>query len=135
MKTSLIKTGKALSVFIFLLVLVACKKDKQEEAVKINPSLVGKWTHIRQLGPGRNQVTEITLNANGTGNELIFTTTLSSSTDNSDEAIKWATEKEVLKLSFKDGQIDEYTYTITEDASTLKLISKSGSEKEFFKSS
>ena len=134
MRQKIILSVKVLAIMLFFLsITTACKKDKQEETVKNNPSLVGEWGHVKSLGTGRNQVTQITLNADATGNEVIFNTSFSGATTISDENIKWATEKDVLKLIFKDGVVDEFQFALSQDAHTLTLTNKSGDAKEFFK--
>ncbi|RZL53036.1 MAG: hypothetical protein EOO93_21460 [Pedobacter sp.] len=134
MKKKLIISLKLIALMLlFLSVTTGCKKDKKEEEAKNNPSLVGEWGHVRSLGTGRNQVTQITLNADGTGNEVIFNTSFSGATTISDENIKWLSEKDVLKLIFKDGLVDEFQFALSKDAKTLTLTNKSGDAKEFFK--
>jgi len=133
MKKKLIISLKLLALMLlFLSVTTGCKKDKQEET-KNNPSLIGEWGHVKSLGTGRNQVTQITLKEDGTGNEVIFNTSFSGATTISDENIKWLSEKEVLKLIFNDGLVDEFQFALSQDAKTLTLTNKSGDAKEFFK--
>ena len=123
----------ASAVLLVISIFTGCKKDKKEEEAKNNPSLVGEWGHVRSLGTGRNQVTQIMLNADGTGNEVIFNTSFSGATTISDENIKWLSEKDVLKLIFKDGLVDEFQFALSKDSKTLTLTNKSGDAKEFFK--
>lgn len=128
---AMLKRVTVLSMFMTTIFLTGCKKDQAKE--KNNPSIVGTWSNVTQVGSFRNTLTEYALKADGNGNELVMTITTGSSTIVSDEDFKWSSvDPDLLKLTFATGTAD-FTYTLSADAQTLTLTAANGNSKDYFR--
>jgi len=122
-------------VLMFTLTIVSCKKDKVEKKEEEKrPSIVGAWANVTPVGSFRNILTNIEFKENGTGNEYVVSITNFSSTEISDLDFSWTEEKNnTINLTFEDGLVEKYTYTLDVENNLLVLISESGNSKEYFK--
>jgi hypothetical protein len=118
--------------FVIAMTTMGCKKEKNEGSQQ--PNIVGSWSHVRQVSTFRNILTDLGINADGSGNEYILSITTGSSTPISDLDFKWTTENNnLLKLQFVDGTSETYTYTLDPEAKLLTLESESGDSKEYIR--
>lgn len=132
MKTILLKKLSALCLVIVLAFTTSCKK---EPIPAINQDLTGTWSHVQQVGSFRNILTQLDLNADGSGKETITNITTSSSTITSERFFTWETQNNTDLILQESGQSEEkFTFTLDEAQRELTLTdSITGFSRLYFK--
>lgn len=123
------ETTTALVLLFFILISFGCKKNKEDV---LEPSLVGFWGHVQETGRFSSKVTYLELKADGTGMEALMQNIGSSSTQVYEDALKWSTSGNSLRIQFLDGEIVEYTFSVDPENRML-LTDVAGDTREFFK--
>jgi hypothetical protein len=133
MKTTLIKQLTAFS--IILLIAVTTTSCKKESLSTNRADLAGSWSHVQQVGSFTNILTQLDLNANGSGKETITNITTFSSTITSEKDLSWKTQGDAELILQPEGQSEEkYNFTLDEENNMLTLTeSTTGFTTEFFK--
>ena len=133
MKTTLIKQLTAFS--IILLIAVTTTSCKKESLSTNRADLAGSWSHVQQVGSFTNILTQLDLNANGSGKETITNITTFSSTITSEKDLTWKTQGDTELILQPEGQSEEkYNFTLDEENNMLTLTeSTTGFTTEFFK--
>lgn len=133
MKTTLIKQLTAFS--IILLIAVTTTSCKKESLSTNRADLAGSWSHVQQVGSFTNILTQLDLNANGSGKETITNITTFSSTITSEKDLSWKTQGDAeLILQPEDQSEEKYNFTLDEENNMLTLTeSTTGFTTEFFK--
>jgi hypothetical protein len=129
MKKTLIKKFTAFCIVLLLAATTGCKKDN------IQPNLTGTWSHVQQIGSFRNVLTQLDLNADGSGKETITNITTSSSTITSERFFTWETQNNTDLILQESGQSEEkFTFTLDEAQRELTLTdSVTGFSRLYFK--
>lgn len=132
MKKTLIKKIAAFCIVLLLAVTTSCKK---ESVPAINQDLTGTWSHVQQIGSFRNILTQLDLNADGSGKETITNITTSSSTITSERIFTWETQSNTELILQDSGQSEEkFTFTLDEAERELTLTdSITGFSRLYFK--
>ena len=133
MKTTLIKQLTAFS--IILLIAVTTTSCKKESLSTNRADLAGSWSHVQQVGSFTNILTQLDLNANGSGKETITNITTFSSTITSEKDLTWKTQGDTELILQPEGQSEEkYNFTLDVENNMLTLTeSTTGFTTEFFK--
>ena len=133
MKTTLIKQLTAFS--IILLIAVTTTSCKKESLSTNRADLAGSWSHVQQVGSFTNILTQLDLNANGSGKETITNITTFSSTITSEKDLTWKTQGDTELILQPECQSEEkYNFTLDEENNMLTLTeSTTGFTTEFFK--
>ena len=133
MKTTLIKQLTAFS--IILLIAVTTTSCKKESLSTNRADLAGSWSHVQQVGSFTNILTQLDLNANGSGKETITNITTFSSTITTKKDLTWKTQGDTELILQPEGQSEEkYNFTLDEENNMLTLTeSTTGFTTEFFK--
>lgn len=120
MKTTPIKQLMSFCMIILMAVsFTGCKKEKLSDN---RTDLTGSWSHVQPVGSFSNILTQLDLNANGSGKETITNITTFSSTITSERDLSWKTEGESTLVLHPEGQDEEkYTFTLNEANKELSL--------------
>jgi hypothetical protein len=133
MKTTLIKQ---LTAFCIILLMAVTTTSCKKESLSTNRTdLAGSWSHVQQVGSFTNILTQLDLNANGSGKETITNITTFSSTITSEKDLTWKTQGDTELILQPEGQSEEkYNFTLDEENNMLTLSeSTTGFTTEFFK--
>jgi predicted RNase H-like nuclease (RuvC/YqgF family) len=92
-------------------------------------AMYNKWAHFTNI------LTQLDLNANGSGKETITNITTFSSTITSEKDLSWKTQGDAELILQPEGQSEEkYNFTLDEENNMLTLTeSTTGFTTEFFK--
>jgi hypothetical protein len=133
MKTTRIKQLTAFC--IILLIAVSTTSCKKESLSTNRADLTGSWSHVQPVGSFTNILTQLDLNANGSGKETITNITTFSSTITSEKDLTWKTQGDAGLILQPEGEREEkYNFTLDEENNKLNLTeSTTGFTTEYFK--
>ncbi|MCC6582665.1 MAG: hypothetical protein IT271_03090 [Chitinophagales bacterium] len=133
MKTILIKQ---LTAFCIILLMAVTTTSCKKESLSTNRAdLAGSWSHVQPVGSFTNILTQLDLNANGSGKETVTNITTFSSTITSERDLSWKTQGDAELILQPEGQGEEkYTFTLDEENIELSLTEIStGFTTSYFK--
>lgn len=120
-----------IGLLTILTLIAGCKKEK------LNPNtderLEGIWSHNNSITPSFNILTQLELNADGSGTESTFRITNFGGDIPDVATLKWSVSTDnKLTLTFDNGDAEVYTYELQADQSKLILTDASHVSREFF---